>query len=584
MSAMKHYWLLFFCPAVVALGLGSGCNNEGYIEDILLVELPPAHLPFKSALLPVEVVAGAQGVPANAARDQNGDLLVAGYDTDRIFSVDRRDGSLRSVASGVTGGTANLLSVAYADGFVYAGTSNGKIYAVDSAGVSTELVVLDPAESVNGLAIAPSDFPAHGGALVAVTSESAVGPGAVHAVDLADPSQIDTLFSSANAALVDLVFGEGGALYVVDYAGRRVVSIVAGGATDVAGGFGEPVGIGRDPSSGLLFVADAGSDTLHEVDPAGGATRTLGRFDFRPGVHPSGVVFDGVRNLLLMTEGSSVARGVILPGFNTSRMPTSIPFADLGFGGLTFDGAGALFGTANGATNGVYRIDRHSGWGSVLTRGFGVRGEALLGIEYDAERTQLFIGTDRDRIVMIDRNGYRYQVADFSGTGYGAVYDVALAPANYGAWGGALIAVTSGGQVIAVDPETGSDTLIGENPSAALSAIVFAADGTLYAAHHGGGSVVTVDPGNGALTDIETGLGAPDGLAIHPLGTTLFVTDSLGDKLWSVTIPGGGATELGAYDFAAGPEPSGIVFDGLGELLLATGESSITVERLQIFP
>lgn len=565
------------------LALGAGCRDGLRIEDLL----PPIDRspdPFKAAHLPVEVVAGPLGVPANAAFGPEGDLLVAGYDTDRIFAVSRRDGSLRTLASGVTGGASNLLSVAWDGATVYAGASDGRIYAIDSGGGSTEIVALAPAQAVNGLAVAPSRYPSYGGRLVAVTTESAAGPGHVLAIDRADPSQVDTIYSDPTGAFVDLVFSRGGSLFVVDHASGRILDVTPSAASQVSAALTEPVGIAFDQWSDSLMVADASDDTLYRVAISSGVAVPVGQFDFRAGASPSGVVFDGLRNLVLMTEGSSVARGVIVPGFATAALPKAVPYTAFGFGSFTFDGLGALFGTGNGTLNRVFRIDRETGYGAFLVRGLGSPGEELLSIAYDPGRTWLYVGSSNQKIYVIDRQGYCHELVDFTSAGYGKVNGLALAPANYGGWGGSLIAVTDLGYVVSVDPADQAVTLVGGPANVALSAIAFAADGTLYAANHSDGSVVTIDPADGSLTVFSAGLGAPDGLAIDQLGTTLYVADSQGNTLWGVAIPGGLATDLGPFDFDDGPEPSGLAFDGLGVLLLGTGETGLTVRANTVFP
>jgi DNA-binding beta-propeller fold protein YncE len=565
---------------VALLVVFAGCN-EG---DLLRPFGPEIAPPFKAAFFPVEVVPGALGAPVGAARGPDGDLLVAGYDTDQVLAVSRTDGSLRVVSMGVTGGTASVLSVAHRDGIVYAGSSAGKIYSIAAGGASSEIADLGAARSINGLAIAPARFTPHAGKLIAISAESATGPGHVEAIDLSDPSQIDLVYSDVNAAYVDLAMSFGGELYVVDYAGAQISRVDSTSSTPVATGFMKPVGITLDSWSGEAMVADAGDDTIYTVNLSTGSAAALGQFAIRSGALPSGLVFDDTRTLMIMTEGSSVARGVVVPGISPSALPTVVHGTDVGFGGIAFDGGGAIFGTANGSTNGVYRLSRSSGNGSWLGRGLGNPGEALLGMAYDPARTRLYIGTSDERIHFIDGVGRCILLADLSTAGYGAVSALALAPANFGAWGGSLIAVTDLGNIVSIDPDSGAASLVGGPHNVALSGVAFAADGTLFVANHTGGSIVTVAPVGGALTDFAVGLGEPDGLVLDQLGTTLYVADSQGDTLWAVSVPGGVATSLGAYSFDAGSEPTAITFDGLGMLVLGTGESSLTLVGHSVFP
>jgi DNA-binding beta-propeller fold protein YncE len=285
-----------------------------------------------------------------------------------------------------------------------------------------------------------------------------------------------------------------------------------------------------------------------------------------------------------MTEGSSIVRGVILPGVPSTALPTAVPATEAGFGGITFDAAGVFFGTANGSVNGVYSLERLTGFGTWLGRDLGNPGEALLGVAYDPVRTRVYIGTSDARIHFIDTFGRCILLADLSASGYGAMNGLALAPANYGAWGGSLVAVTDLGHIVSVDPESGTATLIGGPHNVALSALAFAADGTLFAANHTDGKIVGVDPASGALADFALGLGQPDGLVLDQLGTTLYVADSQGNTLWGVSVPGGVATNLGSFTFDAGPEPTAMAFDGLGQLILGVGDASLTVEALSVYP
>jgi len=533
---------------------------------------------FSAQLLPAQIDP-AGGGHGDVLFTGSGNALVVGGDSDDIRRVARADGAVTLSTGGVGAGMGggNLVSLADPPSSVlYAGDDLGQIWEVQ--GGASSLLVDVGTGPINAMQIAPEGYGSFAGQII-VASEAegllAVNPQSVPVAQTpitADP------FS-------DLVF-EGTTLYAADHANGEIATVAADGTvTTFTSDLSQPDGLALDTENGQLFVADAGDDRLRSVSLATTTVTDLGAYDFAAGPLPTGMAFDGERNLLFLTPGSLVLRGVGVPGFDAGDFPVSIVGSNAGFGALALDRRGDLLGTANGAaSNRVFRIPRDGGEPTTVASDLGapVGGELLFGIAHDAATETTFVGTSDGRIFALNAGGSSV-FATLAG-GAEAVLGLALAPDTFTPFGGDLVAGTDAGKLWAIDIGTGAAIDFATVSGGAFSDLAFAADGTLYVADSGNAEVIRVDSA-GATTVVTGALPAPDGLALDEGGSRLLVTDALDDELVAVALPGGVPTTLASFAFnSLGAAPSGIAFDGLGSVLLMTGNAAATVRHQTVFP
>lgn len=558
----------FFCGFLLACGGGGG--GGGASGDI-----------FSAQFFPIQL-GGTVGGVSGAAFASDGELLIVGGGTDTIFGVSRSAGSVRNVATNVGGN--QLLSIVASGDTLYAGDNMGEIHRVAAGGVSS-LLVDTMAGAVTGLAIAPAGYGAFGGQIIASTEN-----GGILAIDPGAPNP-PTPIAGAGTTYSGLVF-DGTTLYAVDYDNSEIDTVTAAGTvTDgFANGFTGPDGIALDAVNGQLFVADSGTDTLWSVSlPGGGMGTEIGAFDLDAGFFPTGLAFDGIGNLVVMTRnGMLVARGVGIPGYDTADFPETIQNSDSGFGGLALDRGGDLVGVVNdvaGDTNRVFRFRRSGGNEASITSNLGnpVAGELLLGVAVDPATSTTYVGSSFGIIYAVNAGGSSMFTATSLAPNE-SVNGLAFAPATFDAMrAGHLVAVTDRGRVLAFDlanPAMEDEIYDGTE---VFSALAFTAGGTLYVADHANGEIVEISAG-GVATTRATGLSGPDGLAIDAGGMRLLVAESGSDELSEVAIPGFGVGFLANVSLDAGDEPSGIVFDGLATALVLGDGVEATIRAFTVFP
>ena len=326
--------------------------------------------------------------------------------------------------------------------------------------------------------------------------------------------------------------------------------------------FGSVSGDGLSPLSGLVFDAKG---NLYGTTPVGGANGDGTVFELSPGsggvwtekvlysfgasgtdgVEPyyGTPIFDGKGNLYGTTyKGGSGGAGAvwelvagsggtwsekILYNFGATTGDGSGPES-----GLTFDGAGNLYGTTNaGGVNGtgtVYELVAGSGgtWTEKIVHSFGV-------IVLHTDGAYPTAG------VIFDPQGNLYGTTEYGGAfgggdGLGAVYE--LSPTAEGTWTEQVLHSFSGGL-------TGGD---GDNPIAGLT---FDAAGNLYGTTSGGGvpavgMVFELVRATGGWTEkllyTFSALGS-DGH--YPFAGVIF--DAAGNLYGTTT--GGGANSFGLY-------------------------------------
>lgn len=569
--------------AVLALGavlytVGAACGGGGGGGGVLLGSR------FSAQLLPVQLAGTAAGY-GNVALTANGDALVVGGGTDTIFRVSHSDGSVTTVATNVVpGGGGNLLSIVDpGTGVLYAGDDQGDIYRVTGMGVSTLLASPPGADAINGMVIAPTGYGDLGGSIIAATES-----GGIVAVDPAAPGSPSTI-AAPGEIYSDLEF-DGTTLFAVDITDNEVDTVTAAGVVTngfVTGTFVAPDGIAVDAADGLLFVSDGGADVLYSAPIGGGAATQVGAFGLDNGFFPGGLAFDGVGNLLVLTgnlAGSAlVLRGVGIPGYDAADFPVAIVGSTSGFGGLAFDTDGDLLGTANGTNaNRVFRIPRDGSTPTTVAADLGdpAGGELLLGLTHDAATDTTYVGTSDGHVFAVNAGGTASLFATVTGE---EVMGMALAPATFdAALAGHLVVSTASGALYSIDLASPTPSMFADTAFEAPD-LAFAADGTLYVLDYNNGEVLTVTSGGG-ITTFATGLGAPDGLVVDAGQSRLLVTDVGAGMLREVSIPGAGVGNLGAFTFDSGFYRSGIAFDGLGGVLLLTGDASATVEHFTAFP
>jgi len=258
--------------------------------------------------------------------------------------------------------------------------------------------------------------------------------------------------------------------------------------------------------------------------------------------------------------------------FNTSCFPLDIPSTDGGWCNIAFDGDGNLL-IPNNNTNEVLSVDRITCILSTLATV--PTGGSLYSIVYHPDMDEIFVGDTAGNIYAVNPSSgastLLVNVSDF-------VNALVVAPEGYGSFGGQLLVATYSGALVAVDAAIASTTIVADAGSN-ISDMEFGSDGTLYAVMEDLGEVITIGA-DGLTSVVSSGFFAPDGIAVDNDGGRLFVSDWSADALYGVQISDGARTNLGPYDFDGGWYPSGLAYDGVGTLLMGTGEYYLTIRAL----
>jgi len=631
----------------LAIALGTACGGSGGGGGVFVVTEPFSAQLLPLQIDEVDEPADTTEETTTGAGDvtflSGGDALVVGGGTDSVLRVSRTSGAVTTFAADVTGNAAVLQAIAVdrGDGTVYVGADDGAIHAIDDEGVATFLI--DVGDVVNGLAFAPSGFGDVGGQLLAAS-----GVQGIFAVDPEAATSAPLASFDGAAVYADLAFLDG-VLYAVDRGNAKIDAIAedADGVlqtqtfvdTDDAD-FIAPEGLAADGENRQLLVADAGAETLFAVvvpeepldeqDPEDREVSAIGGYDFDPGA-PNGLAFDGVRNLLFVTRDLALSgltlRGVVLPPYGIA-FPRSIADTDEGFGDLLFDLDGSLVGTGNvvgesdtdDGSNRVYRLRRDGSVGSVRRDvGDALEGELLLALALDPATGTLYVGTSRGNVFALNDGGadlFSSLPAPQPGEN---ITGLALAPANAGAeLAGKLVAVTSvavaqgedevGGSLYTIDLAAPGDPavelpVVGGVPmmdgDGDLTGVLFASDGTLYVLGQDTGAIydVTVSGGGDAtFVPFASGLDLPEGIALDEGGRRFLVaqTGSVAgaDALLEVALDRVDAMDPEPVELSddllllGGFLPSGLAFDGLGDLFAVVDEVplALTVDRFSVFP
>ena len=283
---------------------------------------------------------------------------------------------------------------------------------------------------------------------------------------------------------------------------------------------------------------------------------------------------DGLSNVDELASGNNPFGQ---PGFSELCFPLSIFSA---VGNLAFDYNGDLL-IANGS-NTIRKLNHAT---CDMSDVISVVGEGFVGIVEDKLRSRVYAGSADSIFEINPDNAESTPLVNIGVT----INSLALAPSSYGSFGGQLIAVTSGGQILAIDQSVTDPNPVPIVTVSGLrgSDIAFGNDGTLYATDYDAFKIVTVSA-DGLEDDFVIGISRPDGLAIDNSGSRLFFADSGIDDLRSASIPSGAASIgetslIGDVDFSAGSAPSGLAYDNDHTLLMITAAAQIEARSITPF-
>jgi hypothetical protein len=248
----------------------------------------------------------------------------------------------------------------------------------------------------------------------------------------------------------------------------------------------------------------------------------------------------------------------------TTGFPVVVPNTSYGLGDIAFAANGDLLVTATGSTTGhLVRVTR-AGVQSVVATGFG--GRYLLGVAYRAANDTIYVLNDVGQIYTVV-NGTPTLFTTVTGSNA-----ITIAPAGFGVYGGYVISAGQDGRIVAVEPTTGTTTVIATTSQ--TSDLAFGPDGTLYVS---GTTTVRTVTAAGVVTTFATGFSAADGVTVAADNSRLFVADSTTDTVRQIALPGLGNTSLGSYDIDDGFFVGGIIAAPDNTVFVLTGESSLTI-------
>ena len=426
----------------------------------------------------------------------------------------------------------------------------------------------------------------------------------VHTLDTANPATRSTLGFPAPGTYRDLEFGPSGTAYVIDQIARQVLSIALDGdASSVEttfGGGAEPVAIAVDEPNDRIFVLENSNDDLVLVDRTDAdksSNRTLlGQFDIATG---GGLVWEGVRHLLMVTAGSSIVRAITLPAFDL-QSPLLVTGTDVSWGGFAWDRENDLIALANRSTtsNSVIRVRRDTGETETIAEGVGAANERLLSVTYHLASNSVYVGTDggaggsvaRGKVYRIDlATNAVSQLGDLLLDTSGAVVGLSAGPPGFTMGAGKLVFVTAEGGIGEMT-FGGLNTVYYQNPGGGnqYAGLAFTSDGTGIVVDYGSDELLELDKATGIpeIAPLATGLAKPEGIAVDPGSDDFVYVANQGTmEILRVRVSDGSAVALAVNPvpvFNLGAEPSPIAVDALGSVLFGEGNASLTVRRVDL--
>jgi len=250
--------------------------------------------PFNTSCLPLAVPNTISGIASFSSYLFN-NMLISSYSTDQVLILNRRTCTLETLASNVSGHFLLGITYDHTLGLIFVGATDNNsshtIYSIDPSDGSSNLVAT-VAKQPNGLTLAPAGFGAYAGQLIV-----GLANGEIYALNHTQTTPTQTKFATlAGSAVSDLIFGPDGTLYAAGYGVNSIFTVAPNGTTTVVAdgskGLNRPDGLAIDNIKGLLFVTNAGDDTLRQVTIPGGVVSDLGSMDFGIGFFPSGIYFD----------------------------------------------------------------------------------------------------------------------------------------------------------------------------------------------------------------------------------------------------------------------------------------------------
>jgi DNA-binding beta-propeller fold protein YncE len=408
----------------------------------------------------------------------------------------------------------------------------------------------------------------------------------------------------------------GGNVYVADYDNctirkitpSGVVTTLAGsaGTSGFADGSGSgarfdgPSGVAVD-SSGNVYVADSGNNTIRKITPGGVVTTLAGRagvIGFTDGTGsaaafstPWGVAVDGPGNVYVADSDNNAIRKITPAGLvSTFTKAGSVSLPQ----GVAVDAGGYVYV----ASTALSTILKFSPTGGTLASHF-VSGT---GLAVDGQGNVYVANTYANFISKISTTGVVSTFAGLGGTG-GTYYGtgttvgfnqpsgVAVDPS------GNVYVADSGNDVIRkVTPAGVVTTLAGTPDSAGLAnstgsnarfnypaGIVGDGSGNFYVADSINGLIRKVTPG-GMVTTFVGGLSEPTGVTVDAAGN-LYVAVAGLNQIYKIT-PGGATSTLAGNSFAGSNDgtgssasfnyPTGVTVDGSGNVYVAdSGNNTI---------
>jgi sugar lactone lactonase YvrE len=113
-------------------------------------------------------------------------------------------------------------------------------------------------------------------------------------------------------------------------------------------------------------------------------------------------------------------------------------------------------------------------------------------------------------------------------------------------------------RVISLDPKTGAVKVVAEG--VAPNDLAVTADGQIFITETKAQQVTRIDPATGKATPVDTGITAPNGIALSSDGGTLAVSDYRGDSAWMFRV-----NPDGSLDAKTPTMPLRLAIDQAGE-------------------
>jgi hypothetical protein len=266
-------------------------------------------------------------------------------------------------------------------------------------------------------------------------------------------------------------------------------------------------------------------------------------------------------------SGPPIDAGPSPTGWSPALFPIVVPGAG-GFGDLAFHLNGDLLTASN--SRDIHRIRRSDGMVSVYASL--VPGLYALGVVYRPSDGMVYVSNHTGEIFSVSPGGAIAPLVTLADR----VHSLTIAPPTFGPWGGLVIATVRNGSVVAIDPAVPTTMTIGTT-TGSLSDAAFAPDGTLYLVNFTAQTVMTMTSAGVFATFSPTGFSGPDGIAIDPTGTRLWVTSSGPGAAYlsEVAIPSGAAAMVAPLTLNYGDNVTGMVHDGAGLLVYRRSDGSL---------